>query len=243
MVAVEGDFGIGEVVNDHQIVLARELDHALEEREVHHLGRRIGGEREQQQLGLRPGATHRLLEVGDEVAIRCQRHGPQVAARDDHGILMDRVGRVGTQDDVSRPDRHQDEVGQPLLRTDRGDRLLVRVERDPVPPLVPLGDPGPQVRQAPGRRVAVVARVVRRLADLLDDMARRRKIRIPHAEIDDVLAGPSRRRHQRDHLGEHVGRQPIELVEVVPDDRSGNGNHGGVDPLRPGRRKSLGTAR
>ena len=56
---------------------------------------------------------------------------------------------------------------------------------------------------------------VDRFADLLDDMLRRRQIRIAHAEVDDVLAGAARRLHQLDDLGEDVRGQSGELVEVM----------------------------
>ena len=84
------------------------------------------------------------------------------------------------------------EVREALLRADHRDRLGVGIELDAVAALVPLADRGAQVGDAARRRVAVVARVARRLADLLDDVRRRRQVGVAHAEVDDVLAGAAR---------------------------------------------------
>ena len=58
------------------------------------------------------------------------------------------------------------------------------------------------------------ARVARHLGQLLDHMRGRRPVRIAHAEIDDVLAARPRRRLHRIDLGEDVGRQAADLVEI-----------------------------
>ena len=76
------------------------------------------------------------------------------------------------------------------------------IERDAVAALVPLGDGGAQVRHAARRRVAVVARVARGLADLLDHVRRRREVGVAHAEVDHVLAGAARGVGERGHLRE-----------------------------------------
>ena len=58
------------------------------------------------------------------------------------------------------------------------------------------------------------ARVADRLDQLVDDLLRRRAVRIAHAEVDDVLAGGPRRRLHRVDLAEHVGRQAADPVEL-----------------------------
>jgi hypothetical protein len=108
-------------------------------------------------------------------------------------------------------------VRQALLGADHRDGLRIRVEVHAVATLVPLGDGGAQVRYAAGSGVAVVARVPRGLADLLDHVRGRRQVGVAHAEVDDVLAGAPRRLHQVDDLRQHVGRQAVQLVEVVAD--------------------------
>src|SRR5437660_6736140 len=51
-VAVVGQIRVGEVVDDHEPVLAGEVDHPLEEGPIHAGGRRVVREREDQELGL-----------------------------------------------------------------------------------------------------------------------------------------------------------------------------------------------
>jgi hypothetical protein len=215
LVALEADFRVGEVVKHHQVVLPRERDDPLEEGTVHHRRRRIVRERQDQHLRLGPGAGDRLLEIGDEVGARGEGHVAQVAPGDDGRILVDRIRGVGTQHNVSRTDRHQHEMRQALLGSDHGDGLAVRIERDPVAALVPLGGGGAQVRDAARGRVAVVARVAGGFPDLVDHVRRRGEIRVSHAQVDDVLARAAGGLHQVDDLGQDVGGQPVELVEVV----------------------------
>ena len=59
------------------------------------------------------------------------------------------------------------------------------------------------------------ARVLHRLDQLGDDVRRRRAVGIAHAEVDDVLAGAARLRLGRVDLGEHVGRQAADAVELT----------------------------
>jgi hypothetical protein len=128
---------------------------------------------------------------------------------------VDRIGGILHQHHVSRADRHQHEVGEPLLGPDDRDRLVVRVELDSVAALIPLGDGGPQVRQPLGRGVAVVSRILRGLDDLRDDVGRGRQVRIPHPQVDDVLAGAARGARQVGDLSQDVGRKSVQLVEIV----------------------------
>ena len=58
------------------------------------------------------------------------------------------------------------------------------------------------------------ARIAGDLGELLDDMGGRRAVGIAHAEIDDVLAARAGGRLHRVHLGEDVGRQAADAVEI-----------------------------
>ena len=64
------------------------------------------------------------------------------------------------------------------------------------------------------------ARLGDRLDQLVDDVLRRRQVRVAHAEIDDVGAARACRRLQPVDLGEHVGRQALDAVEVFDHDPS-----------------------
>src|SRR5690606_32220800 len=57
-------------------------------------------------------------------------------------------------------------------------------------------------------------RIACHVADLLDDVARRRQVRIAHAEIDNVFSRAPRLQHQSGHFGKHVRRELIESMKV-----------------------------
>ena len=59
------------------------------------------------------------------------------------------------------------------------------------------------------------ARVLHRLDQLGDDVRRRGAVGITHAEVDDVLAGDPGLRLRRVDLGEHVGGQAADAVELT----------------------------
>ena len=72
----------------------------------------------------------------------------------------------------------------------------------------------PQLRDAPARRVAVVARVAHRLDQLLDRDVGRRDVGVAEAEVDDVLAGAPGLDLQRVHDPEDVRRQRVDPAEL-----------------------------
>ena len=56
--------------------------------------------------------------------------------------------------------------------------------------------------------------IQRRLAQLLDDMRRRRQVGIAHAEVNDIRTIGAQACLGHVHLLEHVGRQAPDLVEI-----------------------------
>jgi hypothetical protein len=126
------------------------------------------------------------------------------------------IGFVGAGDerDVPRAHRGQHEVGQPLLRSDRGDRLRFRVEVHVVFPLVPVADGQPQLRDPAGKRITVVPGVADRLDKLVDDVFRRGNIGVSHPQVDDVLAGVAQFRLELHHDRENVRRQTLDSREL-----------------------------
>ena len=85
---------------------------------------------------------HGLFEILDEVRIRGQRDMAQIAPRNDYRVLVNGIGRVLAQDDVSGPHGHEDKVRQAFLRTDYGHRLALGIEFYTVPSVVPFADRG-----------------------------------------------------------------------------------------------------
>ena len=77
-----------------------------------------------------------------------------------------------------------------------------------------------QTGDALRRGVAVGPWLAERFLQFVEDVLRRRKVRIAHTEIDDVRARVAGRRLGAVHLLEHVGRQAADAVEVL--------GHGGV---------------
>src|SRR3546814_11088501 len=80
------------------------------------------------------------------------------------------------------------EVAEALLGADRGDHLGVGIEVDVEAALVEACDRLSQLGDALAGGVAVVAGVVRRLAELVDGDLGRSQVRIAENNVDDVLA-------------------------------------------------------
>ena len=214
-VAIEREVGVGEVVHDHEPVLAREVDDLDEEVAVHAHRGGVVRERQDQQLGLRPRQPRRLLQATEEVAVRRQRHRPQVTVGDHHRVGVDRIGRVRHQRAVARLQHRQRQVRHAFLGADGGDDLRIRVELDRVAIPVPLGHGHPQAIDPARGRVAVVLGVLGRLDELVDDVLGRRHVRVAHAEIDDVLAPGARLGLEIVDDREDVGREALDAIELV----------------------------
>ena len=126
---------------------------------------------------------------------------------------MDRIARIGHQHDVARRGDRLRHVGEAFLGAERGDDLRVGIELHAEAARVIGGLGAAQAGDALRRRIAVGARLAERLLELVDDMRRRRQVRIAHAEIDDVGAGVAGRRLGAVHLLEHIGRQAADAVK------------------------------
>ena len=94
LVAVEGQIGVGEIMDDDKIMLPRCAHHALEEIQLDDFRRRVMRKTDDQHLRLRPGLLDRLFEVGEESLAGRQRQATQITAGQDHGELVDRVSRA-----------------------------------------------------------------------------------------------------------------------------------------------------
>ena len=129
--------------------------------------------------------------------------------------LVDRIGRVRHQDHVARRGDGLRHVGEAFLRAERGDDLRLGIELHAEAALVVGGLRAAQAGNALRRRIAMRARLGDRLDQLVDDVLRRRQVGIAHAEIDDVGAARAGRRLQPVDLGEDVGRQTLDAVEVL----------------------------
>ena len=128
---------------------------------------------------------------------------------------MDRIGGIRDEHRVPRLEEREHQVGQPFLRADGRDGLGLGIELDAEAVAVPAGDGDAEPPDAAGGRVAVIARVLRGLDQLVDDVPGRGPVGVAHAEIDDVLAAGARLDLEIRHRGQDVGREPLDPVEIV----------------------------
>ena len=206
-VAVEGDVGVGEVVHEDELVLAREVDEPL-----HQLGRRDRGGRvvregrdHDARHGL--GGLERLLDARSTSpsSIRACSDGRAGEARRDQ---VDRVGGARDDDAVALLDEHPHQVREALLGADRADDVRLGVELHAEDLAVALADRFTQIREPAARRVAMVRRLRGGLAELFNRNLGRRDVGVAEAEVDHVapvapqlalqLRRPSRRRKGED---------------------------------------------
>ncbi len=127
---------------------------------------------------------------------------------------MDRIGRVGNDDDVARRGDRLRDVGEAFLGTERRDDLGFRIELHAEAARVIGGLRAAKPRNALRCGIAIGARLADGLLELLDDVRRRRQVGIAHAEIDDVGAAVARHCFGAIDLLEHIGRQPANAIKV-----------------------------
>ena len=165
-------------------------------------------------FGLRPTSVQ-VLQTIQEIGRRLHRQHAGVALRHDHAVLVDRIRRIRRHDRVAGPHHREQQVRQRVLRPDRDDGFRIRIEIDVVIRLVPLDDLLAQLGNTLRLRVAMIARVARRLDHLVHDDPRRGPVRVAHSEIDHILL---RRSCLCLHLiddGEHVRRQFLDAIKFL----------------------------
>ena len=144
---------------------------------------------------------------------RVEAHVADVGPGEERGVDVDRVGRRRHQGGVARTDQHPHQVGEPLLGPDGGHHLGLGVELHVELAQVEVGDGLADLRDAPAGRVAVVARVVGRLGQLLHGHVGRGQVGVAEAHVDDVPAVAPGRGLQVVDGGEDVRRQPVDPAE------------------------------
>ena len=148
-----------------------------------------------------------------------ERNTTKVAAGQNHGKLMDRIGRAGAKHYVSGIYNRPRQVRQPFFGANGDDRLTIGIKDHLVAPLVPIADGNPELVNASGDGVAMVLRFACRFDQLGDNMRRRRQIGITHAEIDDIFAPVTRLHFHTVDDAEDVGREPFDPLkfhEILP---------------------------
>jgi hypothetical protein len=195
-------------------VLLREGDEVLVEVERRDMRSRIGRIADDHRERLRDRVDHRTLERVEIIFARFCRHRADHAARHQEAEGVDRIARVRAEHDVARRRDRLCDVGETFLGAERRDHLRVGIELH--------AETAPVVRRLrfaqawnPARgRIAVGARLADDLFQLVEHMLRRGKVRIAHAEVDDVGARIARRRLRAVDLLEHIGRQAANAVKL-----------------------------
>ena len=214
LVPVEGEVGVGEVVDDEQTVLAGEGDDPLHEVELDRRRGRVVRKREDHDARPWTGARVRLLEVGEEILVGSHRDLGHGRAGEDGRVDVNRIARARHERGVARLEQHPHQVREPLLRADRVQHLALRVELDAEAAPVEVGGGQAELGDPARGRVAMISRLLRRLDQLLDGELGRRQVRVAEAEVDHVLALPAERRSQLGDMGEDIRRERANAPEL-----------------------------
>ena len=175
-VPVEGDVGVGEVVDQDDLVLLGELHQTGHPCQVDALGGRVVREGEDHHPGLGPCRLPRLHEVVEEglagTASVLRPGGVQadvahVGAGEEGCVDVDGIGRRRHECGVARPHQHPHQVGQAFFGADRGDHFGVGVQLHLELAQIEIGDGLTDLGDPTAGRVAVVARVPSGLGQLL----------------------------------------------------------------------------
>ena len=152
-------------------------------------------------------ARRKLVAVaGGEMADR--------GARNDEAECVNGIGRVRNEHNVAGSSDRLCHVGEAFLRAERCDDLRLGIELHAEAAFVIGGLRLTQTSYALRRRVAVRARLIDGLDQLVDDVLRRWHVRVAHAEVDDVGTAGARRRLQTVDFREDVWRQALDAVKV-----------------------------
>ena len=111
LVAVESQIGIGKIVHDEKAMLLGGFDDPLKKIELDHLRRRVVRKADDQHLRLGPGLANRLFEMAEKSFAGGQRNAAQIAAGEHHGVLVNRISRARTENDIARIDGRPGEMG------------------------------------------------------------------------------------------------------------------------------------
>ena len=184
-IAVEGDLAVGSVVQEQHIVSARERDRGFERLEIGHRGRGVG--REVQPERLRAIRNRGGVQIREEPSLGRHRQRDWRAPRQPRRDPVHRIAGIGNQYVVSGIHEGHGHVRDPLLRPDQGHDLGLGIELDTEAPQVQIRHRQSQLRDAPARRVAVVARVAGGFCQLVDGDIGRRDVGVAEPQVDDVL--------------------------------------------------------
>ncbi len=195
-------------------MLFREGDQFAIEIEGSDTGRRVRRVAHHDRDRLRNRKQHRPFQRTEKRVVGLDRNRTDGAARHQEAEHVNRIGRIGNDDDIARRGDGLGDIGETFLRTQRGDDLGVGIELHAEPARI-IGRLGaPQSRYSLRRRITVGARLADHFLELFDHMGGRRQIGIAHAEIDDIGAAVPGGSLGAVDLLEHVRRQPANTIKL-----------------------------
>ena len=218
--SIEANICIGQVMHHQDIVLLGERHNPLKKIQLDTLCRGITREAQNNHLRLWNRLTDVALEFLEEINPAAHPKRLNAGPGDDGAIDMNWIAGIGHQDGIPGIERSQHQVGEPLLRTDRDNRLRFRIQADVVSALVPITNRPAQTRNALGHRIAMGMFFFGRLDEFLDNMTRRGAIGITHAHINNVLTASTGGHLQFPGNVEHIGGESLD---------AGKWLHGGQD--------------
>ena len=102
-----------------------------------------------------------------------------------------------------------------FLRSHGDDGFSLGIKIHIVVPLVPLADRQAKLKNSLRSRVPMVPRLLGCLHQFVDDVRRRRQVRISHPEVDNVLSGPPRLHLQLGNDAEDIRRQSFNAFKFT----------------------------
>nr|CAA9215676.1 hypothetical protein AVDCRST_MAG63-197 [uncultured Armatimonadetes bacterium] len=218
-IAVVADLGVGAVLADEQVELAREAHGFCEKFRGRHGARRVVRVVQEQELCLARHVGGDRRQVGQPLVLGRERHQVRRAPREQRVDLRHGVGRVGHEGDVAGVDVAPAQVRQPLLGADELEQFGLGVQRNAEARSEPAGA-GFQERRVPGGALVVAVRfgVAGRFAEFGEDRGRGGLVGVADAQVDQVTARGDRFGFQASDLAEQVGGDQVKSFRTLQRD-------------------------
>jgi hypothetical protein len=191
-IAIEDQVGIGEVMEEIDLLGAAEGDDTFEEFARNGLRRGIRGKVKEKHLRPRTHRRQLVLQAIEKTVGIIHLNGHDLRASNGWTVNVDGVAGIRDKDGVLIIQRGEAKMGDSLFRSNGDDGLGIGVEFDSVAALIPVADGFTQSRNALGERVAMRGIARSSFDELGDDVGRCCTIGIAHAEVDDVFAATAR---------------------------------------------------
>ena len=138
--AVEGDVGIGQIVNHQDVVGFGESDDACEKIELDTHRGGVRGEAQNEHLWLRVRLANGTFGLLEKIHALGHPHVFDLRACNHRAINMNRVAGVGYEHGVATIQGSEHQVRQAFLGTDGNNGFRIRVKLHIEAALVPIGD-------------------------------------------------------------------------------------------------------